>query len=254
MTNEARELLDKIKNHPLFDSHAFFFIGGTALSVYLNHRVSYDIDIACTHKLPIAQIKAFAFALGASVVADKNRAAFRINRGEDIENYHLRFTVDGIKLEFSHFSSPVQMSIIENAEFTPYDEGSKLKILAIRDIISLKIFALFNRRKSRDLFDAAVILEKNLLDIKELERIYSYTKEENHSIREYISAFKVADNDSDNSLDFLPPHEHYKVFAKKNQNERFIKAKEMFLQIYDKKQKEALGAIKKAAVKNMSGE
>ena len=254
MTNEVSELLDKIKNHPLFDSGTLFFIGGTALSAYLSHRVSYDIDIACTHKLPVAQIKAFAFALGARAVADKNRAAFRINKGEDIENYHLRFTVGGIKLEFSHFSSPIQMSIIENAEFAPYSEGSKLKILSLKDIISLKIFALFNRQKSRDLFDAAVILEKNLLDIKELERIYSYAKEENRSIREYIAAFKIADDDSDNSLDFLPSHEHYKVFAKKNQNERFVKAKEMFLTQYDKKQKEALEAIKKAAVKNKTAE
>lgn len=252
MTNEARELLEKIKNHPLFDADNFFFIGGTALSVYLNHRVSYDVDIACTHKLPISQIKAFAFGLGARALPDKNRAAFRINSGEDIENYHLRFTVGGIKLEFSHFSSPIQSAIIENADFAPYDKDSKLKILAVEELISLKIFALFNRQKTRDLFDAAVVLEKNLLDIKELERIYSYTQNQHGSIREYITAFKPADGDGDNSLDFLPIHSYYKVFAKKSQDARFVKAKELFLEQYDKKQKEALESIKKIAVKNKS--
>lgn len=39
------------------------------------------------------------------------------------------------------------------------------------------------------------------------------TNEPDRSIREYIAAFKAADNDSDNSLDFLPSHEYYKVFA-----------------------------------------
>jgi hypothetical protein len=250
MTNEAKELLEKIKNHPLFDADTFFFIGGTALSAYLNHRVSYDVDIACMHKLSVPQIKAFAFEIGAKVVADKNRAAFRINKGEDIENYHLRFMTQGIKLEFSHFQSPIQKTILENAEFRAYDESSKLKILALKDLISLKIFALFNRQKTRDLFDASIILAKDLLGIEELNRIYSYARDENDSIREYIAAFKVADDDSDNSLDFLPEHEYYKVFAKKSQDARFAKAKEMFLKEYDRKQKEALSSIQKAAVKN----
>lgn len=250
MTNEIKELIEKIKNHPLFDTDIFFFVGGTALSSYLNHRVSYDIDIASTLKLPVSQIKAFAFSIGAREIQDKNASAFRINTGEDIENYHLKYMVNGVKLEFSNFRSPIQSTILQNAQFQPYDKHSKLKILALKDIISLKIFALFNRQKTRDLFDASIILEKNLLDIGELERIYSYMRDENSSIREYIATFKAVDDDGDNTLDFLSEHEYYKAFAKKSQNERFIKTKEMFLEQYTQKQKETLASIKKVAVKN----
>jgi predicted nucleotidyltransferase component of viral defense system len=250
MTNEIKELLERIKNHPVFDTDTFFFVGGTALSAYLNHRVSYDIDIASTCKLPVSQIKAFAFGIGAREIKDKNASVFRINTGDDIENYHLKFMVHGIKLEFSYFQFPVQTAILQNGSYKPYDENSKLKILALKDIISLKIFALFNRQKTRDLFDASIILEKNLLDIGELERIYSYMQVQNNSIRDYIATFKAVDDDGDNSLDFLSEHEYYKVFAKKSQNERFIQAKEMFLDQYDKKQKEALATIKKVAVRN----
>jgi hypothetical protein len=250
MTNEIKELLERIKNHPIFDTDTFFFVGGTALSSYLNHRVSYDIDIASTCKLPISAIKAFAFSIGARAIADKNASAFRINTGEDIENYHLKFMVDGIKLEFSYFRAPIQTAILQNGEYRAYDEHSKLKILALKDIISLKIFALFNRQKTRDLFDTSIILEKNLLEIGELERIYSYIRDENSSIRDYIANFKAVDDDGDNSLDFLAEHEYYKVFAKKSQNERFIQAKEMFLNQYDLKQKGALASIKKVAVRN----
>jgi predicted nucleotidyltransferase component of viral defense system len=249
MTNEIKELLEEIKNNEIFDNDTFFFVGGTALSTYLNHRVSYDIDIACSSKLPISRIKAFAFSIGARAIPDKNATAFRINSGEDIENYHLKFMINGIKLEFSYFKSPIQTSIIENAEYRPYDD-SNLKILALKDIISLKIFALFNRQKTRDLFDASIILEKDLLDVKELERIYSYIQSNNSSIRDYIDNFNALDDEGDNSLDFLPQHKYYKIFAKKNQEDRFIKAKEMFLEQYDEKQKEILKSIKKAVIKN----
>lgn len=250
MTNEIKELLERIKNHPIFDTDTLFFVGGTALSTYLNHRVSYDIDIASTGKLPVTQVKAFAFGMGARAITDKNASAFRINTGEEIENYHLKFMVNGIKLEFSYFRAPLQSAILENAVSKPYDDSSTLRILDLKDIIALKIFALFNRQKTRDLFDASIILEKNLLDIGELERIYSYIREGNSSIRDYIAAFRAVDDDGDNSLDFLSEHEYYKTFAKKSQNERFLHVKEMFLIQYDLKQKETLAAIKKVAVRS----
>lgn len=248
MTKEIKFFLENIKNHTLFDTDTLFFIGGTALSFYLNHRVSYDVDIASTSKLDISNIRSFAFSIGAREIKDKNASAFRINSGEDIENYHLRFYCEGVKLEFSHFRSPIQKSILENASFTPYSENSKLKILDLKDIVSLKIYALFNRQKTRDLFDASIILEKDLLSLKELERIYSYTAQDNLSVRDYISNFKAADDEADNSLDFLPEHKHYRAFAKKNQKERFIEAKTMLLDRYTEKQKEALKTIKKNAI------
>ncbi len=249
MTNEIKEFLEKIKNNQIFDEDNFFFIGGTALSEYLNHRVSYDIDIASTCKLPISKINAFAFSIGARAIPDKNATAFKINTGENIQDYHLKFMVDGIKLEFSHFKSPIQMDIINNAESKPYDDNSKLKILSLKDIIALKVYALFNRQKTRDLFDVSIILEENLIAITELERIYSFTQNDGSSIRDYIDNFNSVDDDGDNSLDFLSGHKYYKVFAKKNQKERFIKSKEMFLEQYNLKRKGTLESIKKATIK-----
>ena len=40
MTDEALSVLYKIKDDDIFQK--FYFIGGTALSYYLNHRVSYE--------------------------------------------------------------------------------------------------------------------------------------------------------------------------------------------------------------------
>ncbi len=40
MTQDVETLLHKIQNNEVFKD--FYFIGGTALSYYLSHRVSYD--------------------------------------------------------------------------------------------------------------------------------------------------------------------------------------------------------------------
>ena len=246
-------MLEKIEHSDIFERHPLYFIGGTALSVYLDHRISYDIDITSTTLLPIHAMKAFAFPLKATHIPDRAKAsAFRINSGKNLDNYYMKFMVDGVKLEFSYFDDELRQSILANAVSTPYSEGSKLKILSLDDIIVLKAIALFGRQKSRDLFDMAIILERKLLPIEELERIYSFKQIEDKTLLEYIQGFDVKkDDDGDSSLDFLPYHDHYKTFAKLTQDERFDKCKEMFLDQYDDKQKKKLEMKKREVSSNV---
>ena len=253
MRNDIKELLSKIEHSDIFERHPLYFIGGTALSVYLDHRISYDIDITSTELLAIPALKAFAFALKAIHIPDRAKAsAFRINSGKDLDNYYMKFMVDGIKLEFTYFDDALRQSILANAVSTPYSEGSKLKILSLNDIITLKAIALFGRQKSRDLFDMAIILERKLLPIEEFERIYSFKQIGDTTLEEYIQGFDAKkDDDGDSSLDFLPHHEHYKTFAKLTQDERFDKCKEMFLGQYDDKQKNKLEMKKREVSSNV---
>ena len=242
MTNDIRALLNKIEHSDIFEQHSLYFIGGTALSVYLDHRISYDIDITSTKPLPTSDIKAFAFPLKATYIPDRAKAStFRINSGKNLDNYYMKFMVDGVKLEFSYFEDTLRQSILANAVSNPYSEGSKLKILSLDDIITLKAIALFGRQKSRDLFDMAIILERKLLTIDELERIYTFKQLEGQTLLGYIQGFNTTkDDDEDSSLDFLSHHYHYKTFTKLTQDERFEKCKEMFIAQYNEKQKEKL--------------
>jgi len=242
MTNDIKALLEKIEDNNIFEKYPLYFIGGTALSTYLDHRISYDIDIASTESLPISAIKAFAFALKARQIPDIKRASvFKINTGKSLDNFYMKFMVDGIKLEFVHFEDELRQSILSNAKFSSYSNNSKLQIVSLEDIISLKAIALFDRQKSRDLFDMAIILEQKLVSVDELERIYSFKQQGDRTLLEYIQSFdSKKDDDGDTSLDFLPHHEHYKTFSKLTQDERFDKCKEMFLSQYEDKQKEKL--------------
>jgi len=242
MTNEIKSLLEKIEQSDIFERYPLYFIGGTALSVYLDHRISYAVDIVSTELLPIPAIKAFAFPLKARHIPDMKRASvFKINTCKNLDNFYMKFMVDGIKLEFVHFEDELRQSVLSNTESSSYTKGSKLKILSLNGIITLKAIALFDRQKSRDLFDMAIILERKLIAIEELERIYSFKQVGDKTLLEYIQGFdSKKDDDGDTSLDFLPRHEHYKTFARLTQDERFDKCKEMLLDQYNVKQKEKL--------------
>lgn len=242
MTQEIKALLESIENNPLFEKYPFYFIGGTALSTYLDHRISYDIDIVSTEPLPVAAIKAFAFSLKAQHIPDRKRASvFKINRGKSLDNCYMKFMVNAVKLEFVHFEDELRQSVLNNAKSTAYTKSGKLKILSLDDIIALKAIALFDRQKARDLFDMAIILERDLVSMEELERIYSFKQRDDENLLEYIHSFdSTKDDDGDSSLDFLPQHEHYKAFSKLSQDERFDKCKKMFLDQYDLKQKQKL--------------
>jgi predicted nucleotidyltransferase component of viral defense system len=52
MTADVITLLEQIKELEIFETHPLYFVGGTALAYYLEHRISEDIDIISTVPLP----------------------------------------------------------------------------------------------------------------------------------------------------------------------------------------------------------
>ena len=52
MTANVKKAIQKIYNSDIFDEE-LYFVGGTALSFYLNHRISEDIDIVSSKTLTI---------------------------------------------------------------------------------------------------------------------------------------------------------------------------------------------------------
>ena len=243
MTHEITRLLDSIKDHPFFARYPIYFIGGTALSTYLDHRISYDVDFASREKLPVSAIRAFAFEIHATPVPDPTRAsAFRINTGEELTHYHQKFMVEGVKMEFSYFNDPMIDVVLDQAQPEVCDGGSTLRKLDLEAVIRLKALALFKRQKSRDLFDMAIILERGLFPIDELERFYAFHSTGDQTLQEYIESFSPAGDDAgDSSLDFLPHHAHYKTFAKLPQDERFEIARGMLLDRINVRKRERLG-------------
>ena len=53
MTANVIKVLEKIKSCELFERYPLYFVGGTALAYYLEHRISEDIDIISHEVLPL---------------------------------------------------------------------------------------------------------------------------------------------------------------------------------------------------------
>jgi predicted nucleotidyltransferase component of viral defense system len=169
MTVSVKKTIEKIYNNDIFDDE-LYFVGGTALAYYLNHRISEDIDIASGSSLNYKKIIPNMSILGAIKLQDENVTALKM-AGLSPDEYMIKFAIDNVKLEFFQTNRTIQKEILLDATYTNF-ENSKLKILNLKSIAKLKIVALLMREKSRDLFDFGAILQNNIFDKDELIELF----------------------------------------------------------------------------------
>jgi predicted nucleotidyltransferase component of viral defense system len=165
MTSSVISALNKIKELEVFKDE-LYFTGGTALSYFINHRISEDIDIVSPKILDYRKIIPIITSIGAKKVDDENIMSLRL-AGLFPDEYILKFVLNDVKIEFFFANRPIQKDILKELTYTNF-ENSNLKILDLKSIIKLKLVALFQRDKARDLFDFGSILEKNIISIDEI--------------------------------------------------------------------------------------
>ena len=200
MTSNVISALNKIKNLEVFKDE-LYFIGGTALSYFINHRISEDIDIVSPKTLNYKRIIPLMSTIGAKKVDDENIMSLRL-AGLFPDEYILKFILDDVKIEFFFANRPIQKQILKELTFTNY-ENSNLKILDLKLIVSLKLVALLQRDKARDLFDFGSILDNDIMTINEILYIAKESKNINskEDLRNFISNKKEAKNDEAVYLD-----------------------------------------------------
>jgi len=169
MTVNVKKSLEKIYDSDIFDDE-LYFVGGTALSYYLKHRISEDIDIISNTTLNYEQIIPSMSIVGAKKLQDENSTALRM-AGLFPDEYMIKFILDTVKLEFFQANRVVQKDILSQATFSSF-ENSKLKILDVKSIAKLKLVALLMRDKSRDLYDFGAILDNDILRYSEIVEVF----------------------------------------------------------------------------------
>ncbi|MDY0327784.1 MAG: nucleotidyl transferase AbiEii/AbiGii toxin family protein [Arcobacteraceae bacterium] len=194
MTSDVTAVLNTIKDLQIFDDE-LYFVGGTALSYYLNHRISEDIDIVSIKVLEYKKIIPAMLSLGAKKIEDENIFALRL-AGLVPDEYIIKFVIDGVKVEFFSANRPIQKEILQTLDFIRY-ENSTLKVLDIKSIAKLKLVAFFGREKSRDLFDFGSMLEHKILSLDEILYIAQESKniKEKDDLVKFISIKQEPNND-----------------------------------------------------------
>ncbi|MEN8147369.1 MAG: nucleotidyl transferase AbiEii/AbiGii toxin family protein [Campylobacterota bacterium] len=235
MTNEAKALLGRIKDNPLFQVEEgrchIYFAGGTALSYYLDHRISYDLDFICSKELPVSAITAFAIAQGGRKVRDPNESAFRIQRGIDLNTRVMTFDFSGLKVEFFFPEDAIRQGILSVAQPQFYENATALQILDVDTLAKLKTFALLDREKSRDMIDAAVMLDRGIITVETIEMFSEYHPRINTDAKTHLNGYLFKD---DESIDFKAGQELYKIFGRLSQDKRAAMSKEMVMHYFDK--------------------
>jgi predicted nucleotidyltransferase component of viral defense system len=173
MTTNVLKVLEKIKECKFLEDE-LYFTGGTALSYYIKHRISEDIDMVSPKTLRYKSIIPLVKSLGGAQMRDDKVSALKL-AGLLPEEYMIKFIIDDVKLDFFQANRPAQKKIFESASFERY-ENSSLKILDLKSIAKLKIVALLERNKSRDLFDLGAILDHGVLTHSEILDVTMDTK------------------------------------------------------------------------------
>jgi len=215
------------------DAHVldFFFVGGTALGYYLDHRISYGIDLISSSKLDVKSLMALSVTHDARFVPDHDASRFRINTGSDLREYKMAFNIRGIKVEFFYPNDPIRLAIIDkHKQHSPIIHG--MKILPIEAIAELKLLAFFARKKIRDLFDILILLQEDRLDIDTIDK-YTALKYKK-TFAEYVEEFE---DDQSESLDFDAHHKYDKILTGKSFDDRENFLKEQLIDIYTQKMK-----------------
>jgi hypothetical protein len=201
MTLNVTNALESIKSLSLFNDSSFYFIGGTALAYYLQHRISEDIDIISKQTLPYKNIIATIQSIGGRKLRDENALALRL-AGLFPDEYMLKFDLHGVKLEFFKASTLMQNSIVSDATITKYCD-SKLNILDVKSIAKLKLLALLSRNKSRDIFDFKTILENKILNDSEILEITSQSNKEIKSLKHFYDFISNIEQPKDDEAVYL---------------------------------------------------
>jgi len=138
MLQKTKDTLDLICNDKLFEEYDIRFVGGTALSYIINHRLSEDLDFAAL-ELNIKDIKKMMTSYGAEKLPhDPTMSDYVANEGEDIDTLYMKFMLNDVKIEF--FTPPfnmMELSVWKNDKYTKYN-NSNIRIASLQTIIYMK--------------------------------------------------------------------------------------------------------------------
>ena len=175
----AKALLEAFSKENIFTEHKATLIGGTAIAYHAEHRVSFDLDICFPHHTTLPSLDFLKSYNVKALPFDRAIIDTMMNEGGVMEEYHQRFSIDGVKVDFvvNPSSNIYEKEILQKEQGVTY---GTLKITSLDALFKLKSLLILDRNKIRDLYDLVYLLKyhdytaKNILDtIKEYRITYT---------------------------------------------------------------------------------
>jgi hypothetical protein len=165
MPEATQKNFARLQNDPRLAG--FTLVGGTALALQIGHRVSEDLDFNIFgQKLPIKALDGLLDALAEggctieSLITPEQKLGFKINTSEILDHYIQDYLIDGAKVTFHSRNESdrpkAQIAYLESAPKVTVSEGG-FDVLGIDGLLAMKSIVVYDRVKSRDLYDLMVL-------------------------------------------------------------------------------------------------
>lgn len=162
MKPKTEALAKRIANESILDQ--FLLVGGTALSLHLEHRLSEDLDFATSSPtLPtgaLSDLLKWLESEGCDIQDATSLAThhYFINAGLDIENYQQDWLIDGVKLTF--FTMDSDNGREKLASDSGIEWNNRLRLASLDTLFVTKSLLLTDRHTIRDNFDMYVLFSQ----------------------------------------------------------------------------------------------
>ena len=142
-------LLKDLQKKEIFNN--YFLVGGTALSLQLGHRISYDIDLFTRNNINKDEIM--------DLLNRDYKGNYQIH---NIQNIIFQISINDIKIDFVKYD----YNLIEDIKS---EEG--IRYLGKKDISAMKLMAIANRGdQAKDFIDIYYLLEE--IGLKDMFEYY----------------------------------------------------------------------------------
>ena len=153
-------------------------VGDTALALQIGHRVSEDLDFHIFgQKLPLKAIDGLLDELAAggttieSLITSKQRLEFKINTSENLDHYIQDYLINGAKVTFHSRNESdrpkAQVDFLKSAPKVKASEGG-FDVMGIDGLLVMKSIVVYDRVKSRDIYDLMVLTKEWLYLVRYL--------------------------------------------------------------------------------------
>lgn len=148
LTPNTEKIFEKISK--MESIKPFLLVGGTALSLQINHRKSEDLDFMKwrTSKNEKMEVDWFAIEKELNEIG-------KITSKNLLDIYLVDFVVDGVKLSF--YATEKYSPVVDIIDFQ-----NNIKLADIKSIMAMKMEVLTRRNVFRDYYDIYAMLKKGI--------------------------------------------------------------------------------------------
>ncbi len=151
----------------------FILIGGSALSLYIDHRLSEDLDFAWPHprlpRKPLDDLIRNSPELHFDPIPDPVALREADDAGMDLYDFSQDYLVNGVKLTFFCPDPPERQVLFHGT-------NPAVRVATVTEIFALKALVAAKRSKQRDWFDLYVLMRDHGYSWKDFREVFDGTR------------------------------------------------------------------------------